>query len=256
MFETSLKEYLLLTDFYEFSMCNAYFEDGIHDVETTFDYFFRTAPFGGGYAVLAGVELFLDIISDLRFSKEDIEYLSTYNLSREYLEYLATWKNELTVYGIEEGRLVFPNEPILKVKGPLIQCQFLETFLLNSLNFPTLCATKGNRMWLKSKDRPILEFGARRAQGPNGAVMATYGSLIGGISGTSNVLAAKKLGLQAKGTQAHSWIMSYPTEYEAFKTYAEIYPDDTILLVDTYDTLESGVPNAIRVGKELEDMGH
>ncbi|MHA1730041.1 MAG: nicotinate phosphoribosyltransferase [Promethearchaeota archaeon] len=249
-------QYQLLTDFYEFSMANGYFLDGIHAKNAVFEYFFRNNPFNGGYAILAGVEHFLDYLSKFRFTDDDIEYLKSYeSLSDDFLNYLSKMENKITVRGIEEGRIVFANEPILQVKGPLVQCQLIETFLLNSINFPTLCATKANRMWITSNKQSILEFGARRAQGPNGANIATYACMVGGCSGTSNVLAAKSLGIRALGTQAHSWIMSYPTEYQAFKRYVDIYPDSTTLLVDTYDTLKSGIPNAIKIGKELRKKG-
>ncbi|MHA1111916.1 MAG: nicotinate phosphoribosyltransferase [Promethearchaeota archaeon] len=257
MWEDYTKNLLLFTDYYEFSMTNGYFLDGIGEEPVVFDYFFRENPFNGGYAIVAGIEQFLDILDHFQFTEEQIEYLKTYDLDDGFLDYLSHMKNELVVKGFTEGRIVFANEPILEVSGPFIQCQLIETFLLNSLNFPTLCATKANRMWLASKRQPILEFGARRAQGFNGSLVATYASLVGGCTGTSNVLAAKHLGegLKASGTQAHSWIMAYSSEYEAFKRYSEIYPKSSILLVDTYDTLKSGVPNAIKIGKELRQKG-
>ncbi|MHA1341321.1 MAG: nicotinate phosphoribosyltransferase [Promethearchaeota archaeon] len=255
--EENLSKYLLLTDYYEFSMANGYLLEGdLAEKTVVFDYFFRKNPFNGGYAILAGVDRFLDILSNFKFTDEDLEYLKTYPLSDEFIDYLEKMENKITVYGIEEGRVVFANEPILQVHGPLIQCQILETILLNTINFPTLVATKANRMWLESGKQSILEFGARRAQGPNGANTATYASMVGGCSGTSNVMAAKQLGIKALGTQAHSWVMSFPSEYEAFKIYSDIYPDSSILLVDTYDTLNSGVLNAIKVGKELREKGH
>jgi nicotinate phosphoribosyltransferase len=258
MWENYTKDLLLYTDYYEFSMANGYYIDGIGEKQVIFDYFFRENPFNGGYAIVAGIEQLLDILENFQFNEEQIEYLQTYqSLDDDFLDYLMHMKNELTIKGFSEGRVVFANEPILEISGPLIQCQIIETLLLNCLNFPTLCATKANRMWLASGKQPILEFGARRAQGPNGGLLATYASLVGGFSGTSNVLAAKHLGkgLKASGTQAHSWIMSYPSEYEAFKRYCEIYPKSSILLVDTYDTLKSGVKNAIQIGKELRKKG-
>lgn len=258
MWEDYTNNLLLLTDYYEFSMTNGYYLDGIGEEPVVFDYFFRKNPFNGGYAIVAGIEQFLNILENFQFSNEQIEYLKSYNsLDDDFLEYLAHMENQLVIKGFTEGRVVFANEPILEVSGPLIQCQIIETFLLNSLNFPTLCATKANRMWLASGKQPILEFGARRAQGSNGSLIATYASMVGGCAGTSNVLATKYLGkgLKASGTQAHSWIMTYPSEYEAFKKYSEIYPKSSILLVDTYDTLKSGVVNAIKIGKELREKG-
>ncbi|MBD3352740.1 MAG: nicotinate phosphoribosyltransferase [Candidatus Lokiarchaeota archaeon] len=255
--EKDLSDYVLLTDYYEFSMANGYILAGdIAHEQAVFDYFFRSIPFNGSYAILAGTENLLDILSNFKFTDEIIEYLQNYDLSDQFLDYLSNMENQITVRGIDEGRVVFANEPLLQVQGPLVQCQLLETFLLNSTNFPTLCATKANRMWLTSGKQPILEFGARRAQGPNGANLATYAAMIGGCSGTSNVMAAREMGIKALGTQAHSWIMSFNSEYEAFKQYIDIYPDSSILLVDTYDTLKSGVPNAIKIGKYLRERGH
>lgn len=255
--EENFKDYLLLTDYYEFSMANGYFlQKDIAEKQVIFDYFFRKNPYNGGYAIVAGVERFLDILTNFKFEPDHIEYLKNYPLSPDFLEYLAKMKLKLNIYGFQEGSVVFANEPIIEIEGPLIQCQLIETFLLNSLNYATLVATKANRMWLASGKQSILEFGARRAQGPMGANIATYASLVGGCSGTSNVLAAKNLGIKASGTLSHSWIMSFPTEFEAFMTYADIYPDNTILLVDTYDTITSGLPNAIKVGKELRKKGY
>ena len=257
MWEDYTKNLLLFTDYYEFSMTNGYFLDGIGEELVVFDYFFRKNPFNGGYAIVAGIEQFLDVLEHFQFTDEQIEYLKDYELDDGFLDYLSHMKNELIVKGFTEGRVVFANEPIVEISGPLIQCQIIETLLLNSLNFPTLCATKANRMWLTSEKQPILEFGARRAQGTNGSLIATYASMVGGCVGTSNVLAAKYLGegLKASGTQAHSWIMAYPSEIEAFRRYSEIYPKSSILLVDTYDTLESGVVNAIEIGRELRENG-
>ena len=258
MWEDYTKNLLLLTDYYEFSMANGYFLDGIGEQPVVFDYFFRENPFNGGYAIVAGIEQLLDILEHFQFTEEQIEYLKSYaSLDDGFLDYLTHMRNQIVVKGFSEGRVVFANEPILEINGPLIQCQLIETILLNSINFPTLCATKANRMWLASDKQPILEFGARRAQGSNGSLIATYASMVGGCAGTSNMLAAKYLGegLKASGTQAHSWIMTYPSEYEAFKRYSEIYPKASILLVDTYDTLKSGVVNAIKIGKELRERG-
>ncbi len=253
----NLSEFCLLTDFYEFSMANGFLNAKIHNQNAIFNYFFRRYPFSGSYAIIAGVENFLDIISEWKFSDEDIEYLKSYEtFNDDFLDYLSSMNNELTVWGMNDGQITFANEPILQISGPLIQCQLIETLLLNSINYPTLCATKANGMWLASGKKRILEFGARRAQGPDCALTATYASIVGGCSGTSNVLAGKKWGIKASGTMAHSWIMSFPTEYDAFKKYVDIYPDSAILLVDTYDTLKLGVSNAIKIGKYLEKKGN
>ena len=247
---------LLIIDFYEISMANGYFMHGIHNKNAIFNYFFRRNPFKGGYTVVAGVEHFLDSLSEFKFGDEDIAYLKSYEtFNDDFLDYLSKMNNKLTVWGMNEGQIAFANEPILQISGPLIQCQLIETLLLNSINYPTLCATKANRMWIASGKKMILEFGARRAQGPNGALTATYASLVGGCSGTSNVLAGKMLGIKASGTMAHSWISSFPSEYDAFKKFVDIYPNSAILLVDTYNTLKSGVPNAIKMGKYLEKKG-
>ncbi len=249
-------DYALLTDFYQLTMANGYLLKGIANKTAVFDLFFRKAPFKGVYAICYGLNKALKDISAMKFSKEDIDYLQKMNLfSDQFFEYLAKWKCELTIRSVEDGRVIFPLEPVMEVEGPLIQCQLIETYLLNCFNFPTLCATKANRMWLVSGKQPILEFGLRRAQGPNGGLIASESAVVGGCSSTSNVLAGKYYGIAVSGTQAHSWIMSFDTELEAFRAYAEIYPDSCFLLVDTYDTLKSGVPNAIIVGKELEANG-
>jgi len=249
-------DYALLTDYYELTMANGYLLKGIANKTAVFNLFFRKAPFNGVYAICYGVNKALKGIESMRFSQEDIAYLQGLKVfSDQFLDYLTHWKCELTIRAIEDGRVIFPQEPIIEVEGPLIQCQLMETYLLNSFNFPTLCATKANRMWLTSGKQPILEFGLRRAQGPNGGLIASEAAIVGGCASTSNVLAGKKYGITVSGTQAHSWIMSFETELDAFRAYAEIYPNACILLVDTYDTLGSGVPNAIKVGRELAAKG-
>ncbi|MBD3253642.1 MAG: nicotinate phosphoribosyltransferase, partial [Candidatus Lokiarchaeota archaeon] len=245
--------FAILTDFYQLTMTNGYLEQGIAQQTAVFDLFFRKAPFKGVYAICYGLDKAIQDIAKMKFTNEAIKYLQSYGIfSKQFLEYLKNWKCELTIRSIADGRVVFPYEPIMEVEGPLIQCQLIETYLLNCFNFPTLVATKANRMWLSSGRQPILEFGLRRAQGPNGALTASEAALVGGCSGTSNVLAGKIYGLEAKGTQAHSWVMAFPSELDSFRAYAEIYPDDCILLIDTYDILE-GAKNAIIVGKELEE---
>jgi nicotinate phosphoribosyltransferase len=248
-------EYALLVDYYEMTMCNGYLLKGIAEKQAVFDLFFRQAPFKGVYAICYGLTKAIRDICNMSFSNDDIDYLKKQNtFSDEFLDYLANWKCKLTISAIDEGRVIFPYEPIMEIEGPLIQCQFIETYLLNCFNFPTLVATKANRMWLASGMQPILEFGLRRAQGPNGGLTASEAAMVGGCVGTSNVLAGKKYGMNISGTQAHSWIMAFDTELESFRVYAEIYPDACILLIDTYDIIE-GCKNAIIIGKELEGKG-
>ncbi|MFO8019903.1 MAG: nicotinate phosphoribosyltransferase [Promethearchaeia archaeon] len=247
----------LLTDFYQLTMCNAYLLKGIGEKRAVFDLFFRRAPFQGVYAIAYGLNKAIKDICNMKFYTDDIEFLRNKGtFSEVFLDYLGNWDCTLTFRSIDEGRVIFPYETIMQVEGPLIQCQLIETYLLNSFNFPTLCATKANRMWLTSGKEPILEFGLRRAQGPNGGISASEAAMVGGCVGTSNVLAGKIHDIDISGTHAHSWVMAFDSELEAFRTYAEIYPDSCVLLVDTYDTLKSGVPNAIKVGKELEEKGH
>ncbi|MGV9200456.1 MAG: nicotinate phosphoribosyltransferase [Promethearchaeia archaeon] len=247
----------LLTDFYQLTMCNAYLLKGVGEKRAVFDLFFRRAPFGGVYAIAYGLNKAIRDICNMQFHEDEIEFLRSENtFSEDFLKYLANWDCNLTIRAMDDGRVIYPYEPIMQIEGPLIQCQFIETYLLNSFNFPTLCATKANRMWLTSNRQPILEFGLRRAQGPNGGISASEASMVGGCVGTSNVLAGNLHNIDISGTHAHSWVMVFDSELEAFRTYAEIYPDSCVLLVDTYDTLKSGIPNAIKVGKELEEKGH
>ena len=249
-------DYSLLTDFYQLTMANGYLLNGTANKNAVFDLFFRKAPFKGVYAICYGLSKALKDIHDMKFSNEDIDYLQGLNVfSDPFLSYLANWKCKLTIRSVEDGHVIFPLEPVVEVEGPLIQCQLIETFLLNSFNFPTLCATKANRIWITSGKQPILEFGLRRAQGQNGGLIASESAVVGGCSGTSNVLAGKKYGINVSGTMAHSWVMSFETELDSFRAYADIYPNSCVLLVDTYDTLKSGVPNAIIVGKELAAKG-
>jgi len=248
--------YSILTDFYELTMCNGYLLQNLAEDYAVFDLFFRKAPFGGIYAIAYGLSKAIHDIANMQFTQESLDYLREQNtFSEEFLEYLANWKCELTIRSMDDGRVIYPYEPIMQVEGPLIQCQLIETYLLNSFNFPTLCATKANRMWITSDKQPILEFGLRRAQGPNGGITASEAACVGGCIGTSNVLAGKLHNLKVSGTHAHSWVMAFDTELEAFRAYAEVYPDSCVLLIDTYDTLKTGLPNAITVAKELEAKG-
>jgi nicotinate phosphoribosyltransferase len=248
-------DYALLLDFYELTMCNGYLLKGMAEKQAVFDLFFRQAPFKGVYAICYGLNKAIKNICEMKFANDDIEFLRTKEVfSNEFLEYLTNWKCKLTIRCIDDGRIIFPYEPIMEVEGPLIQCQLIETYLLNCFNFPTLVATKANRMWLASGKQPILEFGLRRAQGPNGGLTASEAAMVGGCEGTSNVLAGKRFGMNISGTQAHSWVMAFGSELESFRAYANIYPNACILLIDTYDIIE-GCKNAIIVGKELEKKG-
>ena len=246
----------MLTDFYELTMMQGYFLQK-HNPLAAFEMFFRRAPFDGGFAVFAGLETLLKSIEGFQFEAEDIEYLSDQKIfKKSFLDYLRDFEFHGQIHAVEEGTLVFPNEPLIRVQAPLIEAQFLESLLLNIINFQTLIATKAARIYLASEGGTILEFGMRRAHGVNGALGATRAAFIGGASGTSNTLAGKLYDIPVKGTMAHSWIMSFESELAAFQKYAEVYPDDCILLIDTYDTLKSGLGNAIKVGRQLKAQGH
>lgn len=244
----------LVTDFYEFTMSNGYFNKSMQSTIAYFDVFFRKIPDNGGYAIVAGLEQVIDYITHLQFSKEDISYLREQNqFSEEFLQYLENFHFTGSIWAIPEGTVVFPNEPLLTVKAPIIEAQLLETMLLLTLNHQSLIATKTSRIVKAAKGIPVMEFGARRAHGVDAAVYGARASIIGGAVGTSCSLSAKKFHVPASGTMAHSWIQSFPSEYEAFKAYAETYPNSCTLLIDTYDVLQSGVPNAIRVFHDVLD---
>ena len=247
----------MLTDFYEITMANGYFKEGMKDTVASFDLFFRTVPGGGGYAVMAGLSQAIEYIKELKFTDEDIEYFRSFNIfSEEFLQYLADFEFACDVYSIPEGTPIFPREPVMTVKGPVIQAQFVETMLLICINHQSLIATKSNRIHQAAAGRPVMEFGARRAQGFDASVYGARAVYIGGCSSTSNVFAAKKFGIPASGTMAHSWVQMFTSEYDAFKAYAENYPDACVLLIDTYSVLKSGLPNAIKVFDEvLAPMG-
>ncbi len=253
----------LLTDLYELTMAAGYFEQGKADDTVTFDLYYRNNPFHGGYAIAAGLEDAVRDVVKTGFSEEDLHFLRTLKsasgsqlFSERFLQYLALYRFGGSILAIPEGTVVFPNEPLLQVSGSLIECQIVETLLLCHINFQTLVATKAARIWEAANHGTVIEFGLRRAQGPDGALSACRAAIIGGAEGTSNVLASALLGVPAKGTHAHSWIQSFPSELDAFRSYARSFPDECILLVDTYDTLKSGVPNAIVIAKELEQQGH
>ena len=247
----------LVMDFYELTMSYDYFKQGKKDEIAYFDMFYRKNPDNGGYVIMAGLQQLIEAIKDMHFSKGDIDYLRTLNMfDEEFLSYLADFKFDGTIWAVPEGTPVFPYEPLVTVKGKLIEAQLLETFLLVTINHQSLIATKTHRIVQEAKGRPVMEFGARRAQGYDGATYGARAAYIGGASGTATVSAGKAFGIPVLGTMAHSFVQSFDTEYDAFKAYAEIYPDSCILLVDTYDTLKSGIPNAIRVAEEvLQPMG-
>lgn len=244
--------YALLCDFYELTMSNGYFINGFCDKIAYFDVFFRKVPDGGGFAIAAGLEQVIEYIENLRFSKDDIKYLKDLNMfSDSFLEYLSNFRFTGDIYAVPEGTPVFPNEPIITVKAPVIEAQIIETFILLSINHQSLIATKANRIVRAARGRTVLEFGSRRAQGADGAVLGARAAYIAGCEGTACAMTDKLYGVPAGGTMAHSWIQMFDSEYEAFKTYCELYPNNSTLLVDTYNVLKSGVPNAIRAFKEV-----
>ncbi len=245
----------LLTDLYELTMMQGYFKNNTKDI-VIFDAFYRTNPSGSGYAIVAGLQQIIDYIKNLRFHKDDIDYLRNVGMfDEDFLEYLTTFKFSGDIYAIPEGTVVFPREPLIKVIAPVMEGQLIETAILNLLNHQSLIATKASRVVYSAQGDGVLEFGLRRAQGPDAGTYGARAAVIGGCVGTSNVLAGKLFNVPISGTHAHSWVMSFSDEYTAFKKYAELYPDACILLVDTYDTIQSGVPNAIRVFKEMKEAG-
>ena len=242
----------MLCDFYELPMGNGYFEKGYKDRICYFDLFFRRCPDGGGFAIAAGLEQIISYIQDLHFSAEDIDYLRGRNLfSEEFLAYLADFRFTGDIWAVPEGTPVFPKEPIITVRTPAIEAQLIETFLLLSINHQSLIATKANRVVRAAQGRTVLEFGSRRAQGSDAAILGARAAYIGGCNGTACTISDQLYGVYAGGTMAHAWVQMFDTEYEAFKAYCEIYPNNATLLVDTYNTLKSGVPNAIRVFNEV-----
>ena len=244
--------YTLLCDFYEFAMCNGFFKAGFADKVVYYDMFFRSVPDHASYAIIAGLEQLIEYFESLEFDDCDIDFLRSKGIFDErYLDYLKNFKFECDVWALPEGSVAFPQEPLLIVRGPIIQAQMLETMVLLTINHQSMIATKANRIVSAAKGRPVVEFGSRRAQGYSGANLGARASYIGGCAGTANTLAEKIYGVPALGTMAHSWVQLFPTEYEAFKTYAEVYPDNCLLLVDTYDTLKKGIPNAIKVFNEV-----
>lgn len=242
----------MLCDFYELTMSNGYFKNGFYKKNVYFDLFFRKVPDNGGFAVTAGLEQVIEYIKDLHFEENDIAYLRNKGIfDEQFLDYLRNFRFSGDIYAIPEGTPVFPNEPILTVKAPAIEAQLIETFLLVTLNHQSLIATKANRIVRAAQGRTVLEFGSRRAQGASGAVDGARAAFIGGCSGTACTLTDELYGVPAGGTMAHSWVQMFDSEYDAFRTYCELYPDNPTLLVDTYNTLKSGIPNAIKVFKEV-----
>ena len=246
----------LMTDLYELTMMQGYFKHKDRNETVIFDVFYRNNPLDSGYAISAGLKQVIDYIKNLHFSKQDIDYLSSLGIfDSDFLDYLDTFQFTGDIYAIPEGTVIFPREPLIKVIAPIMEAQLVETAILTILNHQCLIATKASRVCYAAKGDGIMEFGLRRAQGPDAGIYGARAAVIGGCSGTSNVLAGQLFDIPVKGTHAHSWIMSFPDEYTAFKTYADMYPTACILLVDTYDTLKSGIPNAIRVFQEMRQAG-
>jgi len=251
------KNLALLTDFYQLTMMKGYWKHGHQDRHACFEYFFRDLPPNSGFAVAAGLEQLLDFLENLSFTQDDLDYLAGLDrFDGRFLDFLRGFRIQGSIQAVPEGRVVFPNEPLLRVEAPLSEAQFLETAILNSLNYATLIATKMARVRLAANDDSVMEFGLRRAQGPDGGVTGSRAAYIGGADATSNVLAGKLFGVPLVGTHAHSWVMNFESELQAFRAYAEAFPDSCLLLVDTYDTLTSGLPNALTVFRELRDAGH
>ena len=246
------QNYTLLCDFYELTMGGGYFKNGFADRITYFDVFFRNVPDNGGFAICAGLEQIINYINNLHFTKEDIDFLRSKGIfDEDFLTYLADLRFTGDIYAVPEGTPIFPGEPILTVRAPAVQAQLIETYVLLELNHQSLIATKANRIVRAAKGRPVLEFGSRRAHGASAAIVGARAAYIGGCAGTACTVTEQEFGVPAGGTMAHSWIQMFDTEYEAFCAYCKMYPHGAVLLVDTYNTLESGVPNAIRAFKEI-----
>lgn len=252
-----MKNLTLLTDLYQLTMINGYFENNVHNDVVVFDMFFRKNACKGGYTIVCGIEQLVEYIENLKFSESDLDYLKTLNLfSDKFLDFLRDFKFTGDIYTVEEGTVMFPNEPIIRIKAPLYQAQLIETALLTIINFQSLIATKASRVCFAAKGDPVFEFGLRRAQGPDAGTYGARAAIIGGCTATANVLAGKMFNIPVVGTHAHSWVQKFDNELDAFEAYAKIYPNNCLLLVDTYDVLKSGMPNAIKVFKELKAKGH
>lgn len=245
----------LLTDYYQLTMMNGYLHNNIHKDIVVFDMFFRSNPCDNGYTIIAGIEQMLQYIENLRFTEEDLAYIKSLGFGDPFIHELRNFKFTGTIYGVKEGSIMFPGEPVLRVKATSFEAQLVETAILNIINFQSLIATKASRICAAAKGDPVFEFGLRRAQGPDAGVYGARAAVIGGCSSSSNVLAGKMFGIPVVGTQAHSWVQTFDTELDSFRAYARTYPDTCMLLVDTYDTIQSGLPNAITVFNELRDKG-
>ena len=252
-----MRNLTLLTDLYQLTMLNVYFEKNIHKDIVIFDMFFRKNACNGGYTIICGLEQLVEYINNLHFSDDDLEYLKSLGLfSDKFLDFLKDFKFTGDIYAVEEGTIMFPKEPIITVKAPLYQAQLIETALLTIVNFQSLISTKASRVCYAAKGDPVFEFGLRRAQGPDAGTYGARAAVVGGCAGTANVLAGKMFDIPVVGTQAHSWVQKFDNELDSFRAYADVYPDNCLLLVDTYDVLKSGVPNAIKVFDELKAKGH
>lgn len=252
MLENNSNNLSMLADYYEFTMANGYLENGLENTISYFDLYFRSVPDNGGFVITAGLEQFIDYIENLHFSEDDIKFFRSKDcFSDKFLEYLKNFKFECDIWAMPEGTVAFPNEPLIIVRGPAIQAQIIETMALLSINHQTMIATKANRIVRAADGRPVMEFGARRAHGTSAATLGARAAFIGGVAGTSNTLTDEKFNVPALGTMAHSWIMMFDSEYDAFKAYAKMFPDNCTLLVDTYNVLEKGIPNAIKVFDEV-----
>jgi nicotinate phosphoribosyltransferase len=245
----------LLADFYSFTMAQGYWKKQMNR-KAVFEMFFRRQPFDGGFSIFAGLSPLIESLDSLRFSSDDIAYMESLGLfEKSFLDYLRGFRFTGSLWAMDEGTVIFPQEPLIRISGGLIECQIIEALLLNIVNFQSLIATKSARVWLAAGKGSVMEFGLRRAQGPDGALSASRAAFIGGASATSNVLAGKTLGIPVQGTMAHSWVMAHPNEEEAFQAYADVYPQHPVFLIDTYDTLNSGILSAIKVGKRVTARG-
>lgn len=252
-----MRNLTMMTDLYQLTMMNGYLKNGMKDNVAVFDLFFRPLQNHSVYAVMAGLEQAIEYVENLHFSEEDLVYLRSLNIfGEDFLSYLKDFKFSGEIYAVEEGTPVFPREPLIRVKAPIMEAQLMETALLNIINHQTLIATKASKVVTAAEGATVLEFGLRRAQGPDAGIYGARAAIVGGCNGTSNVLTGQLFDVKVGGTHAHSWVMSFPDELTAFRAYADMYPDGCLLLVDTYNTLKSGVPNAITVFKELREKGH